>query len=161
MGRGQRREVIAALSRIAPDIAPAHRDDLDEIASFLGTSVPELLRVQNGYTTVATKEKLGVSLPTVHAWLADGFLPALSGPKDAETRVDRGFVDKLAEALDAVRVTGTPKHLLRDVAALLESKEFAQQNPDIARRLRAGKRGERAPWREVLAEVWGPGSRNR
>ena len=107
------------------------------------------------YTTVETKDRLKVSLPTVHAWIKGGLLPGLPARDNAETLVDRGFVDKLAEALDAVRATGT-QHVLRDVAALLESKEFSEQNPDIARRLRAGKRGERVPWRQALTEAWRP-----
>lgn len=155
MAKESRRAAVVALGRLAR-VAPASaRNDLEIVGARLGTSVARAERAAAGYTTTETRERLGVSLPTVHAWIRGGLLPTIA-TKDAgeEMLTVRGAVDELAEGLEQIRRSGPRKHLLRDVAAWLETRRLVEANPELRRRVRRGS-GDRVRWRRAIARAWG------
>jgi len=157
MGRSSRREALVALGRVAASLPADRQDDLAVISAQLRTNVAEALRAAAGYTTTEARERLKVTLPTVHAWIEGGLLPTLE-PSSRAILIDRRAVDELAEALEEIRSAGPKKHLLRDVAAWLESQRLSGENPDLAPRARA-RTSKRIPWREAVADAWGPEKR--
>lgn len=152
VGRGSRREALVALGRVAASLPADRQDDLAVISAQLKTSLEEALRAAAGYTTTEARERLRVTLPTVHAWIEGGLLPTLEGSSRA-ILIDRGAVDDLAEALEEIRRDGPKKHLLRDVATWMEARRLTAEHPGLAPRARAGTR-KRIVWRDAVADAW-------
>ncbi len=148
-----RREAMVALGRLATLVPPRARHDLEVIGKQMGTTLTEAERAAAGYTTTEARDRLDLSLPTVHAWVRAGLLPTINKPSE-ETLIARKAADELAAAIQEIRKGGPRKHLLRDVAEWLETHRLVQANPELPARARRGG-GRRVHWREAVRRTWG------
>jgi hypothetical protein len=104
LGRRRRRQVevlsrfIASVARRTPQVAPA------------------------GYGARSAAAKLGVSLPTVHAWVRAGVLTEAPGSRPTRIRLDPERVDTLARGIAELRARAPRTHLLRDVISWMDTR---------------------------------------
>lgn len=104
LGRRRRRQVevlrrfIASVARRAPGETPA------------------------GYGARSAAAKLGVSLPTAHAWVRAGVLTEAPGSRPTRVRLDAGRVDTLARRITELRAQAPRTHLLRDVISWMDTR---------------------------------------
>ena len=92
------RQFIASVARRTPEAAPA------------------------GYGARAAAARLGVSLPTVHAWVRASVLAEAPGSRPTRIRLDAERVDTLARGIAELRAQAPRIHLLRDVISWMEAR---------------------------------------
>lgn len=124
MGRGIRIEdAQGSLEDIQHALGRRRHRQVEVLRRFIASAARRTpVAALAGYGARSAAAKLGVSLPTVHAWLRAGVLTEAPGSRPTRVRLDAGRVDTLARRIAALRAEAPRTHLLRDVISWMETR---------------------------------------
>lgn len=109
---------------------PKRRRSLDAVRAHVA-------RRQRGAKVSEAAEALGLSQPTVRAWIDSGLLTPLPGAKPV--RIDVLSLAETKRAVDLIRANGDDRQLLADVARVLRDRAALEGSEEGFADLEAGR----------------------